>query len=193
MAVERVQKGEAPGVVIASYGFNRTTIYKWLSAAAKHGVCLRALRARRAPGWLRSLTPRQEQQVFRRINGCEPRQYGRACGLWTCSLVADLIERKFGSRLGFTAVGALLAKLNLTSQRPLQWACQRDPEASEQWQRENYPAIARQAKAAGGEVFFWDRPGFALTPYMAGPGASGERRRLRHAPADGSRSARPRR
>ena len=30
MAVERVQEGEAPSAVIASYGFCRTTIYKWL-------------------------------------------------------------------------------------------------------------------------------------------------------------------
>ena len=32
MAVERVREGEAPSAVIASYGFSRTTIYKWLAA-----------------------------------------------------------------------------------------------------------------------------------------------------------------
>jgi len=30
MAICRVREGEDPGVVIASYGFNRTTIYKWM-------------------------------------------------------------------------------------------------------------------------------------------------------------------
>ena len=30
--------------MVASYGFNRTTIYRWLSAAATPGVGLRALR-----------------------------------------------------------------------------------------------------------------------------------------------------
>jgi hypothetical protein len=34
MAVERVREGEAAPAVIASYGFNRTTVYKWLAAAA---------------------------------------------------------------------------------------------------------------------------------------------------------------
>src|SRR5689334_24559021 len=34
MAVERVLDGERPSSVVASYGFNRTTIYRWLSAAA---------------------------------------------------------------------------------------------------------------------------------------------------------------
>ena len=33
MAIERVREGERPADVIASYGFNRTTIYKWMAAA----------------------------------------------------------------------------------------------------------------------------------------------------------------
>jgi transposase len=146
--------------VIASYGFSRTSISRWRKAAARPGVGLRALQARPAPGRPRSLTPRQEQQVFRWINGRDPRQYRLDFGLWTRSVVADLIERKFGIRLGLTAVGELLAKLGLTPQKPLQRAYQRDPEAIERWQRETYPAIARQAKADGGEVFFWDESGF---------------------------------
>src|ERR1700722_9885226 len=118
MAVERVREGEAAPVVIASYGFNRTTIYKWLAAAAKPGVGLGALKSRPAPGRPRRLTPRQEQQVFRWINGQDPRQYGLDFGLWVRSVV-----------LGLTAIGELLARLNLTPQKPLQRAYQRDPEA----------------------------------------------------------------
>ncbi len=98
--------------------------------------------------------------MFRWINGRDPRQYGLDFGLWTRSVVAELIERKFAIRLGVTAVGELLAKLGLTPQKPLQRAYQRDPEAIEAWQRERFPAIARQAKASGGEVYFWDELGF---------------------------------
>ncbi|HEV7877747.1 IS630 family transposase, partial [Bradyrhizobium sp.] len=100
------------------------------------------------------------QQVFRWINGRDPRQYGLDSGLWTRAVVADLIERKLGVRLGVTAVGALLAKLGLTPQKPLQRAYQRDPDAIEHWRRERFPAIARQARASGGEVWFWDESGF---------------------------------
>jgi len=77
----------------------------------------------------------------------------------------------------------LLAKLNLTPQKPLQRAYQRDPEAIERWQRVSYPAIARQARTEGGEVFFWDESGFRAdavhgrtwgvkgqTPVVARPG-----------------------
>lgn len=160
MAVERVREGEAPSEVIASYGFNRTTIYKWVTAALRPGVGLKALRSTRATGRPRSLTPAQEKQVFRWVNGRDPRQYGLDFGLWTRTVVAELIEKKFGVGLGLTAVGELLAKLGLTPQKPLQRAYQRDPEAIEKWQREIYPNIARHAKAQGAEVFFWDESGF---------------------------------
>jgi len=160
MAVERVRDGERPSSVVASFGFNRTTIYKWLAAASQTGIGLRALRSTPATGRPRSLTPRQEQQVFRWINGRDPRQYGLDFGLWTRSIVSSLIEEKYQIRLGMTAVGALLAKLGLTPQKPLQRAYQRDPEAIEKWRCERFPAIAKQAKAAGGEVYFWDESGF---------------------------------
>jgi transposase len=160
MAIERVREGDAPSAVIASYGFSRTTIYKWINAAAKPGLGIKALRSRKAGGRPPRLTLRQEQQVFRCVNGHDPREYGLETGLWTRAVVASLIERRFGIQLGRTAVGDLLAKLGLTPQKPLQRAYQRDPAAIEQWQRETFPAIARQAKVAGGEVYFWDESGF---------------------------------
>ena len=160
MAVERVREGEPASEVIEGYGFNRTTIYKWIQAALRPGVGIKALRSTKATGRPRSLTPAQEKQVFRWINGRDPRQYGLDFGLWTRAVVVELIGKKFGIRLGLTAVGELLAKLGLTPQKPLQRAYQRDPEAIEKWQRETYPAIARQAKAEGAEIFFWDESGF---------------------------------
>ena len=160
MAIERVREGERPSEVIEAYGFNRTTIYKWIKTAFGSGAGIKALRSTKATGRPRSLTPAQERRVFRWINGRDPRQYGLDFGLWTRSVVAELIEKKFGVHLGVTAVGELLARLGLTPQKPLQRAYQRDPQAIEKWQRETYPAIARRAKAQGAEVFFWDESGF---------------------------------
>lgn len=158
MAIERVREGEHPADVIASYGFNRTTIYKWISATRTAGE--EALRSTPATGRSPTLTPEQEQQVLRWVNGNDPRQYGLDFGLWTRAVVAELIEQKFGVKLGLTAIGKLLAKLGLTPQKPLQRAYQRDPEAIIQWQRDRYPAIARQAKQDKADIFFWDESGF---------------------------------
>jgi transposase len=160
MAIERVREGERPADVIASYGFNRTTIYKWIDAAFNSDTGIDALRSKPATGRPRTLTAAQEMQVFRWVNGRDPRQYGLDFGLWTRAIVARLIEKNFGLQLGLTAIGELLAKLGLTPQKPLQRAYQRDAEAIEKWQREIYPAIAKQARKQKAEVFFWDESGF---------------------------------
>lgn len=109
--LERAREGESASNVIAAFGFNRTTIYKWLNAALRPGLGIKALRSTKATGRPRSLTPTQESQVFRWVNGRDPRQYGLDFGLWTRAIVVELIETKFGIRLGLTAVGELLAKL----------------------------------------------------------------------------------
>jgi len=148
MAVQRVWEGEKPSVVIASYGFSRQIIYKWLREAKGKGRGLRALRSRKATGRPRTLTAKQEQQLFRWVNGKDPRQHGFDFGLWTRLVVRRLIADKFDANLGVTAVGKLLAKLGLTPQKPLKRAYERDPAAIEAWKNETYPSIARQAKKA---------------------------------------------
>ena len=57
------------------------------------------------------------------------------------------------------------------------------PEAIEAWQREQYPAIARRAKASGGEVYFWDeRRAFVPIACTARPGARRVKRLWSNAP-----------
>jgi len=160
MAVQRVYEGERPSAVIASYGFARQVIYKWLRQAKGKGRGLRALRSRKGTGRPRRLSGKQEQQLFRWINGKDPRQHGFDFGLWTRLVVRKLIADKFGANLGVTAVGKLLAKLGLTPQKPLRRAYQRDPAAIEAWKHDIYPSIARQAKKRGADIYFWDESGF---------------------------------
>src|SRR6201998_4752514 len=143
MAVQRVWDGEKPSAVIASYGFSRQTIYKWLREAKGRGRGLRALRSRKGTGRPRRLTTKQEQQLFRWINGKDPRQHGFDFCLWTRLVVCKLIAEKFGANLGFTAVGKLLAKLGLTPQKPLKRAYERDPAAIEAWKSDIYPGLAK--------------------------------------------------
>jgi len=160
LALRRVREGEKPSAVVKSLGMNRTSIYRWLKAAAGRGKGERALAARPATGRPTKLTPTQQAQVFRWINGKDPRQYGLDFGLWTRQIAATLIEQRFGVSLGLTAVGRLLAQLGLTPQKPLQRAYQRDPQAVERWQREIYPGIAAAARQSGADVYFWDESGF---------------------------------
>ena len=157
VAVRRVRAAERPSDVIRSYGLCRTTIYKWLRTAERGGE--KALRARKHPGRKPLLSPKQKLQVRRWINGKDPRQYGFDFGLWTRRIVAALIEERFGVRLGVTAVGRLLAELDITPQKPLRRAYERDPVAIERWKREEFPRLHARAKRVGAKLFFLDEAG----------------------------------
>jgi transposase len=159
MAMERVCEGERPSTVMESFGFCRTTIYKW-QRKAKGRAGLDALRSRQGSGRPRTLSAAQERRLPRWINGRDPRQYGFDFGLWTRQIVAQLIADKFGHRLSLASVGALLARLGLTPQKPLQRAYERDPAAIEAWKADTYPKLAARAKRVGAEIYFWDESGF---------------------------------
>ncbi len=157
LAVQRVKEGAAPSAVITSYGLCRTTIYKWLTAERRGGAA--ALIARKHPGRKPALAPRQKLQVRRWINGKDPRQYGFDFGLWTRQIVAALIAQKFGVRVGVTAVGRLLAELDITPQKPLRRAYERDPVAIKRWTTTVFPRLRARATHAGAKIFFLDEAG----------------------------------
>jgi transposase len=160
LALERMNDGEHPDVVSASFGMHRSWAYKLRAKARGRGRGVRALRSTQATGRPRKLTTVQEQQVLRWINGKNPMQYGFDFGLWTRNLVRELVQRKFGITLSLASIGTMLARLNLTPQKPLQRAYQRDPEAIERWQHDTYPSISRQAREQKADIFFWDESGF---------------------------------
>lgn len=83
---------------------------------------LRALCSSKCTGRPRKLTPAQERQVFRWVNGKRPDQYGFDFGLWTRQVVQELVLQRFEVCLSLASIDALLARLGLTAQKPLQRA-----------------------------------------------------------------------
>jgi transposase len=137
LAVRRVRENkEKPSEVMKSLGLCRTTIYRWLRTYDKGG--LRKLKSSKATGPAPKLTDKQKQKVRTWIVGKDPRQHGFDFGLWTRAIVAEMIEDKFGVKLGLTAVGKLLASLEITPQKPLRRAYERDPQAVDEWVNKTY-------------------------------------------------------
>jgi transposase len=156
-AIQRIRDGEKPSAVIASYGFSRTSIYKWIRKAKRGGIA--ALASTKAPGPRPKLSSAQEAQVVRWMNGKDPRQYGFDFGLWTRHLVRQLIWDRFQIEMNVVSVGRLLARLGITPQKPLRRAYERDPAAIEKWVREEFPSIRARAKRCGAKIFFLDEAG----------------------------------
>ena len=157
MAVERVRGGERPSAVVASFGFHRTTIYKWLKAASKPGVGLKALHARPATGCA------PQFDAASGAAGVSLDQRPRSASVWSgfrlvdavCSGRPDRAEiqhsawRDGGGGVARQA-GTDAAKTAATG-LPTRSRSDRGMAVLER-----FPAIARQAKASGGEVYFWD-------------------------------------
>ena len=163
LAVKRVvEDGEAPSAVMKSLGLCRTSIYRWLRAYEQQG--LEALVEKIAQGPEPKLTEKQRHQVKRWILGKDPRQYGLDFGLWTRRIVQLLIREKLGIELGLTAVGRLLASLEITPQKPLRRAYERDPAAVDLWVKQIYPKLKKRAKRLGAHIFFLDEAGFQSDP-----------------------------
>src|SRR5437867_4927997 len=164
-AVRRVvEDGEAPSVVMQSMGLCRTSVYRWLRRYEDGG--LEALVEKIAQGPEPKLSEKQRQQVKGWIVGKDPRQYGFDYGLWTRRIVQSLIEQKFGLSLGLTAVGRLLAGLEITPQKPLRRAYERDPERIQKWLDDDYPKLRRRAKKYGAKIYFLDEAGFHSDPVL---------------------------
>src|SRR6266404_7969867 len=165
LAVRRViEDKESPSEVAADFGFCRNYLYPWLTKFKEDGWD--ALCEKIAEGPEPKLTEKQLQQIRRWIVGKDPRQYGFEFGLWTRRIVAELIGMKFSLEIGLTAVGRLLARLNITPQKPLRRAYERDPQEVNQWLQQTYPKLRVRARKHGAKIFFLDEAGFSSEPNL---------------------------
>lgn len=163
IAVKRVvEGGERPSIVAASLGFCRTSIYPWLRDYHANGW--KSLTGTVATGRISKLNESQKQQVKRWIIGKDPRQYGFDFGLWTRKIVKTLIYDRMEIDVGLTAVGRMLAQMNITPQKPLRRAYERDPEQVTKWLEETYPKLKKRAKSTGAAIYFLDEAGFQSDP-----------------------------
>lgn len=165
LAVRRVvENGEPASEVMRSYGFSRTAIYPWLRKQKADGM--KALASNIAAGPEPKLNEKQRLQVRRWILGKDPRQYGFDYGLWRRQIVRTLLKQKMGIDLGLTGEGRLLASLDITPQKPLRRAYERDPAKVSEWLEERYPKLKKRAKEAGAKIFFLDEAGFQSDPIL---------------------------
>ena len=163
LAVRRVMEdGERPSDVMDSLGLCRTSIYPWLRRYRDQG--LEALVEKVSQGPEPKLSPKQRQQVRRWILGKDPRQHGFDFGLWTRRIVQTMMGERMGIKLCLTSVGKLLASLEITPQKPLRRAYERDPLAVERWRMAEYPKLRKRAKKQGAMIFFLDEAGFQSDP-----------------------------
>ncbi|MFP4572592.1 MAG: IS630 family transposase [Desulfobacterales bacterium] len=164
-AVQSVQDGESPEEVIKALGFSRACIYNWL--ARYRGGGWHALSSGKQSGRPSKLNGSHISWIHNTVRDKDPQQLKLPFALWTCSMVADVIKKKFGIKLSLSSVSRLLRQLGFSPQKPLHRAYQQNPEEVAEWKRTVFPEIKKRAKKLGAKIYFADESG-VRSDYHAG-------------------------
>jgi transposase len=156
-AVQRVQDGESPEVVIKILGFSRACIYNWLARYRSGGW--HALRSGKQSGRPRKLMGSQIAWIYNIVRDKDPLQLKFPFALWTREMVAKVIKNKFNIKLSLSSVGRLLRQLGFTRQKPLHRAYQQNSEVVTEWKQTVFPEIKKKAKKCGATIYFADESG----------------------------------
>lgn len=156
-AVKRIEGGESPEAVAMGLGFNRRTIYRWLSTYHYGGAA--ALTAKPLRGAPPKMDGKNLFKLAKIVRDQTPQQFEFEFALWTLATIRGMIKKKFNVSLSDVSTGRLMRRLGFSPQRPLYRAWQQDPALVQQWQATEYPKIARQAKKQGALVMFADEAG----------------------------------
>jgi len=156
-AVEQVQAGRSPELVIKTLGFSRACIYNWLARYRSGGW--HALKTGARTGRPTKLDGSQLAWIYRSVVDKDPLQLKFSFALWTRAMIGVLIKRQFGIRLSDASVGRLLRQLGLSCQKPLFRAYQKNPDAIAEWRQAVFPQIRKRAKALGATIYFEDESG----------------------------------
>ena len=94
--IKAVREGQTVASVAAAYGLNVTTVLRWMAKFADGGQ--NALLAKPIPGRPPKVSAEEMRWIAQVVHDKTPQQFKFEFGLWTLSLMRELINRQFGKR-----------------------------------------------------------------------------------------------
>ena len=105
------------------------------------------------------LSGKRAARIRSLIVGTLPDQLKLPFSLWTRAAVASLIAREYGIAVSLVTVGRYLRAWGLSPQKPVRRADERNDAAIVRWLKQEYPAIARQARRDKAAIYWGDEMG----------------------------------
>jgi len=137
------------------------SVHKWYTAWKKEGE--RGLVSKKRPGPARKFSD-EDAEWLRQQLMLGSMAHGYCNELWTVPRVQRLLAEKLGKTCSGSEAWRLLQRIGYTSQKPVRRARERKPEAIEQWKKETWPALCKQAKEEKRQIVFVDESGLSLKP-----------------------------
>lgn len=157
--VKAVRVGMSQVEAARIFGASPRAVNKWMAIDRAGG--LRALKLKRRGRRIGSgrLSGKRAERIRALVVGKLPDQLKLPFYLWTRGAVARLIAREYGIKVSPVTVGRYLAAWGLSPQKPARRAYERNDAAIERWLKQDYPAIAGQAKREKAVIYWGDEMG----------------------------------
>ena len=157
--VRAVRGGMTQTEAARTFGASLRAVSKWRRLDRDGGLRALTLKRRgRRPGQ-GHLSGTRATRIRSMIVGKLPDQLKLPFYLWTRAAVASLIAREYGIAVSLVTVGRYLRAWGLSPQKPVRRAYERNDAAITRWLKQEYPAIARQAKRDKAAIYWGDEMG----------------------------------
>ena len=128
-AIRHWLAGMNPTNLARKYGTSRKIIYQWINRYKQGGW--NGLKTRTGKtGPKPRLSPEQQQQLRILLRTQTPIDYNYQTSLWTCQIIADVIEQTFKVKYAKAHVDRLLKQMNFSPQKPCWGAWEQDEKKS---------------------------------------------------------------
>ena len=119
----------------------------------------------RRQGEKRTLTKEQEREIQGLLTDKMPDQLKLPFALWTREAIRQLIRQRYGIEMPIRTVGEYLKRWGFTVGKPVKRAYEQNSAEVNRWLKEEYPAIAAQARKEKAEIYWGDETGLQMTAH----------------------------
>lgn len=159
--VVRLKKLGKSGVEIEELtGINQSAVSRIWQSYLRDGIAgIRPQKPGRKKGSGMLLSPEEEKEIRATIINKSPNQLKMAGFLWTLEKISTYIWKTYRKSVSVRCLSNYMKRWGLTCQRPTKRAYGQDIARIEQFQKEEYPAIAKRAKAENALIYWGDEAG----------------------------------
>lgn len=87
---------------------------------------------------------------------------GYKTGIWTCSMIQEVIYKKFNVEYSLGYINQLLTKINLSHKKVETYCYKGNPEAQKKWKEEIFPELLKKVKLENASLLFQDEATFRI-------------------------------
>lgn len=127
--------------IAASLHIGESSVWDWIGWYRREG--LSGLYTAKTPGSKSRLTEEQRRELSEWVVA-GPLAAGFHSGMWTCAMVAELIQSRFGYGYHPQSVARLLHEIGFSVQRPRKRLARADPASQTSWIQDRLPDIKKK-------------------------------------------------